>query len=154
MLVARGRRSRWAQASFVAGVPSEKTSKINLVDLAGSERTSATGATGVRLKEGGNINKSLTTLGLCISALAERSSASADKKKVGQWPASPPRRTTSCGPCVPWTAQAAFIPYRDSVLTWLLKDSLGGNSKTIMVAAISPADINYAVTLSTIYYGA
>ncbi|EDQ91427.1 uncharacterized protein MONBRDRAFT_15109, partial [Monosiga brevicollis MX1] len=116
------------QASFVAGVPSEKTSKINLVDLAGSERTSATGATGIRLKEGGNINKSLTTLGLCISALAERTGASSKKK------------------------QGSFIPYRDSVLTWLLKDSLGGNSKTIMVAAISPADVNYGETLSTLHY--
>eukprot|EP00045_Choanoeca_perplexa_P007113 m.62822 g.62822 ORF g.62822 m.62822 type:complete len:801 (-) comp13936_c0_seq1:117-2519(-) len=114
------------QASFVSGIPSEKTSKINLVDLAGSERTSSTGATGVRLKEGGNINKSLTTLGLCISALADRSSSS---KKKG-----------------------SFIPYRDSVLTWLLKDSLGGNSKTIMVAAISPADVNYGETLSTLHY--
>lgn len=71
----------WKQASFVAGIPSEKSSKINLVDLAGSERTSATGATGQRLVEGGNINKSLTTLGLCISALAERSN-STKKKKV------------------------------------------------------------------------
>lgn len=66
----------------MAGIPSEKSSKINLVDLAGSERTSATKATGKRLVEGGNINKSLTTLGLCISALAERSSPSKKKKKV------------------------------------------------------------------------
>ncbi|EGD83650.1 hypothetical protein PTSG_04256 [Salpingoeca rosetta] len=116
------------QASFVAGIPSEKSSKINLVDLAGSERTSATKATGQRLVEGGNINKSLTTLGLCISALAERSSPSKKKKK------------------------GHFIPYRDSVLTWLLKESLGGNSKTIMVAAISPANINYGETLSTLHY--
>eukprot|EP00049_Salpingoeca_infusionum_P018444 m.357284 g.357284 ORF g.357284 m.357284 type:complete len:947 (+) comp17775_c0_seq1:102-2942(+) len=115
------------QMSFINGVPAEKTSKINLVDLAGSERTSSTGATGLRLKEGGNINKSLTTLGLCISALAERSNPKKKKKE-------------------------AFIPYRDSVLTWLLKDSLGGNSKTIMVAAISPADINHPETLSTLHY--
>lgn len=115
------------QAAFVEGLPSEKTSKINLVDLAGSERTSATGATGKQLVEGGNINKSLTTLGLCISALAKRSEAGKGGKK-------------------------SFIPYRDSALTWLLKESLGGNSKTIMLAAISPADVNYGETLSTLHY--
>eukprot|EP00055_Hartaetosiga_balthica_P000719 m.137305 g.137305 ORF g.137305 m.137305 type:complete len:909 (+) comp11535_c0_seq1:75-2801(+) len=119
------------QASFVEGIPSEKLSKINLVDLAGSERTSATGATGQRLVEGGNINKSLTTLGLCISALADRSKANASPKKG---------------------KKKVFVPYRDSVLTWLLKDSLGGNSKTIMVAAVSPANVNYGETLSTLHY--
>eukprot|EP01102_Stenamoeba_stenopodia_P004878 TRINITY_DN1532_c0_g2_i1.p1 TRINITY_DN1532_c0_g2~~TRINITY_DN1532_c0_g2_i1.p1 ORF type:complete len:1861 (+),score=489.46 TRINITY_DN1532_c0_g2_i1:320-5902(+) len=103
---------------------SEKVSKINLVDLAGSERADSTGATGDRLKEGANINKSLSTLGKVISALAE---ASGGKKNV-------------------------FVPYRDSVLTWLLKESLGGNAKTIMIAAISPADINYDETLSTLRY--
>lgn len=93
----------------------------------GSERTSSTGATGVRLKEGGNINKSLTTLGLVIHALAERSQAKAGSKKKG-----------------------TFVPYRDSTLTWLLRESLGGNSKTIMLAALSPADVNYGETLSTL----
>ncbi|XP_066994575.1 kinesin-like protein unc-104 [Anabrus simplex] len=104
----------------------EKVSKISLVDLAGSERADSTGAKGTRLKEGANINKSLTTLGKVISALAEV--ASKKKKK------------------------ADFIPYRDSVLTWLLRENLGGNSKTAMVAAISPADINYDETLSTLRY--
>eukprot|EP00911_Craspedida_sp_UC1_P000548 UC1_evm1s420 len=122
----------FTQMSFMEGVPAEKSSKINLVDLAGSERTSATGATGVRLQEGGNINKSLTTLGLCIKALADRGAAEATGKKLSK--------------------EAAFIPFRNSVLTWLLKDSLGGNSCTMMVAAISPADINYGETLSTLYY--
>ena len=88
----------FTQVSFVEGIPLEKTSKINLVDLAGSERTSSTGATGVRLKEGGNINKSLTTLGLVIHALAERSQAKAGTKKAKH-----------------------FVPYRDSTLTWLLR---------------------------------
>ncbi|XP_065833404.1 kinesin-like protein KIF16B [Oscarella lobularis] len=118
---------KYSQARFVKGMPSETTSRINLVDLAGSERACATGATGIRLKEGGNINRSLVTLGNVISALAELSSASAKQKKP-------------------------FIPYRDSSLTWLLKDSLGGNAKTIMVAAISPADCNYAESLSTLRY--
>ncbi|XP_030368962.1 kinesin-like protein unc-104 isoform X6 [Scaptodrosophila lebanonensis] len=107
----------------------EKVSKISLVDLAGSERADSTGAKGTRLKEGANINKSLTTLGKVISALAE---ISASKKKN--------------------TKKADFIPYRDSVLTWLLRENLGGNSKTAMIAAISPADINYDETLSTLRY--
>ncbi|XP_017078429.2 kinesin-like protein unc-104 isoform X1 [Drosophila eugracilis] len=107
----------------------EKVSKISLVDLAGSERADSTGAKGTRLKEGANINKSLTTLGKVISALAE---VSASKKKN--------------------TKKADFIPYRDSALTWLLRENLGGNSKTAMIAAISPADINYDETLSTLRY--
>ncbi|KAF9911779.1 kinesin-like protein Klp8, partial [Lobosporangium transversale] len=111
----------------------EKVSRICLVDLAGSERANSTGATGARLKEGANINKSLTTLGKVISALADASSASVPKKGTKK----PPE---------------VFIPYRDSVLTWLLKDCLGGNSKTAMIAALSPADINYDETLSTLRY--
>ncbi|XP_010890074.2 kinesin-like protein KIF1B isoform X14 [Esox lucius] len=103
----------------------EKVSKVSLVDLAGSERADSTGAKGTRLKEGANINKSLTTLGKVISALAE---VSKKKKKTD------------------------FIPYRDSVLTWLLRENLGGNSRTAMVAALSPADINYDETLSTLRY--
>ncbi|KAL4659954.1 kinesin-like protein KIF1C [Arapaima gigas] len=102
----------------------EKVSKISLVDLAGSERADSSGAKGMRLKEGANINKSLTTLGKVISALAEMQSS---KKK-----------------------KSDFIPYRDSVLTWLLKENLGGNSRTAMIAALSPADINYEETLSTL----
>ncbi|VDM51755.1 unnamed protein product [Angiostrongylus costaricensis] len=102
----------------------EKVAKISLVDLAGSERVGKTRAMGKRLEEGGNINKSLTTLGMVISALAERSNGKKEK----------------------------FIPYRDSVLTWLLKDSLGGNSRTVMIATISPAADNYEETLSTLRY--
>ncbi|XP_072121560.1 kinesin-like protein KIF16B isoform X3 [Mobula birostris] len=116
----------FTQAKFDAEMPCETISKIHLVDLAGSERADATGATGVRLKEGGNINKSLVTLGNVISALADLSqdgvNSQTKKKQV-------------------------FVPYRDSVLTWLLKDSLGGNSKTIMIA-----NVNYGETLSTLRY--
>lgn len=101
-----------------------------MIDLAGSERANSTGATGQRLKEGANINKSLTTLGKVISALAVASQA--DGKSKGKKKAE------------------EFVPYRDSVLTWLLKDSLGGNSKTAIIAAISPAD--YEETLSTLRY--
>ena len=111
-------------------MPSEKRSKLHLVDLAGrcvclcacvcilmslllccSERASATGSEGVRLKEGGSINKSLVCLGTVISTLADKVARRGSK--------------------------APYIPYRDSVLTYLLKDSLGGNSKTIMVASES-----------------
>jgi kinesin family member 1 len=104
----------------------EKVAKISLVDLAGSERQSATGASGARLKEGAEINRSLSTLGRVIATLADLSSG---KKK-----------------------NTSKVPYRDSVLTWLLKDSLGGNSMTAMIAAISPADINFEETLSTLRY--
>ncbi|KAI9809084.1 MAG: hypothetical protein M1825_002373 [Sarcosagium campestre] len=104
----------------------EKVAKISLVDLAGSERATSTGATGARLKEGAEINRSLSTLGRVIAALADLSSG---KKK-----------------------NMSMVPYRDSVLTWLLKDSLGGNSMTAMIAAISPADINFEETLSTLRY--
>ncbi|XP_077939651.1 kinesin-like protein KIF1B isoform X17 [Gasterosteus aculeatus] len=114
-------------------ISTEKVSKISLVDLAGSERADSTGATGTRLKEGANINKSLTTLGKVISALAEVTQDNCTSK-------SKKKKKTD------------FIPYRDSVLTWLLRENLGGNSRTAMVAALSPADINYDETLSTLRY--
>ena len=159
-------------------MPSETVSKIHLVDLAGSERADATGATGVRLKEGGNINKSLVTLGNVISALgrvtlvscllsfsmlhsgmkslglmfvlqtrviASRFFEAKFKKKKKKpliivfafphlffLPAADLSQDAS-NPLV--KKKQVFVPYRDSVLTWLLKDSLGGNSKTIMIAS-------------------
>nr|XP_033772563.1 kinesin-like protein KIF14 [Geotrypetes seraphini]XP_033772564.1 kinesin-like protein KIF14 [Geotrypetes seraphini]XP_033772565.1 kinesin-like protein KIF14 [Geotrypetes seraphini] len=100
------------------------TSRINLVDLAGSERCAVSQASGEQLKEGISINKSLLTLGKVISALSEHSQ----------------------------TRRKTFIPYRESVLTWLLKESLGGNSKTAMIATISPADSNIEESLSTLRY--
>ncbi|EAA04239.4 AGAP007592-PA [Anopheles gambiae str. PEST] len=109
----------------LSGVTGEKVSRVSLVDLAGSERAVKTGAVGDRLKEGSNINKSLTTLGLVISKLAD-STGGKNKDK--------------------------FVPYRDSVLTWLLKDNLGGNSRTVMLATLSPAADNYEETLSTLRY--
>ena len=101
----------------------EKMSDINLIDLAGSERAGSTGATGDRLKEGANINKSLMILGKVISALA--------KKAEGK---------------------AAAPPFRESKLTFLLQNALGGNTKTSMIAALSPANINHDETLSTLRY--
>eukprot|EP01059_Diplonema_ambulator_P037272 TRINITY_DN976_c0_g1_i1.p1 TRINITY_DN976_c0_g1~~TRINITY_DN976_c0_g1_i1.p1 ORF type:complete len:1666 (+),score=653.65 TRINITY_DN976_c0_g1_i1:360-5000(+) len=102
---------------------SSKTARLNLVDLAGSERVAKTQATGTRLLEGANINKSLATLGQVISALADE----------------------ACG-------KKKHIPYRDSVLTWILKDNLGGNSKTMMIATVSPSFDNYEETMSTLRY--
>ncbi|XP_057625354.1 kinesin-like protein KIF28 [Chionomys nivalis] len=101
-----------------------KQSSINMVDLAGSERQKSSGAEGDRLREGSRVNLSLTSLGNVISALAD----SAMGKKV------------------------LHIPYRDSVLTKLLQSALGGNSRTTLIAAISPADICYEETLSTLRY--
>ncbi|XP_020282202.1 kinesin-like protein KIF14 isoform X2 [Pseudomyrmex gracilis] len=101
-----------------------RRSKINLVDLAGSERLSQTSATGDRLREGVSINKSLLTLGKVIATLTENT----NNRKQG------------------------FVPYRESVLTWLLKESLGGNSRTAMLGTVSPANIHVEETLATLRY--
>ena len=98
--------------------------KLNLIDLAGSERASTTKNRGLRLIEGANINKSLLTLGNCINALVE-------KNKKGS---------------------KIYIPYRDSKLTRILKDSLGGNSRTVMIANISPFIYNFDDTYNTLKY--
>ena len=113
----------------------ERLARMRLVDLAGSERAGRTEATGQRLREGGNINQSLTTLGRVIAALADPKRQKANRMTGLQ---NQSKR------------RAEVVPYRDSVLTWLLKDSLGGNSKTAMVACISPTD--YEETLSTLRY--
>jgi len=113
----------------------ERLARMRLVDLAGSERANRTEATGQRLREGSNINQSLTTLGRVIAALADPKRQRAIKSKATQGQVK--RRID-------------VVPYRDSVLTWLLRDSLGGNSKTAMVACIGPSD--YDETLSTLRY--
>jgi chromosome segregation ATPase len=102
----------------------QRKSKVSLIDLAGSERLNSTGATGDRLKEATNINRSLSVLGDVIRALSEQSSESDEK----------------------------FIPYRNSILTWIMKDSLGGNSKTTMLATISPIDASYSESMNTLRY--
>ncbi|KAM7362467.1 kinesin-like protein 31E isoform 1-T4 [Cochliomyia hominivorax] len=98
------------------------TSKFHFVDLAGSERLKRTGATGERAREGISINCGLLALGNCISALGDK------------------------------TKKAIHVPYRDSKLTRLLQDSLGGNSQTIMIACISPSDRDFMETLNTLKY--
>ena len=139
------------QQTKLANRVSEKVSKCNLVDLAGSERSKRTGAAGQRLQEAGAINKSLSTLGAVISALASRSK--------GQLPA-PPRTTppshvsphhhVPTPPPPRGTGKAPHVPYRDSSLTWLLKDCLGGNARASMLANISPAEDDETETLSTL----
>ena len=96
-----------------------KLVKLSMIDLAGSERGAATGCSGVRFKEGSNINKSLLALGNCINALADG---------------------------------LRFVPYRDSKLTRLLKDSLGGNCQTVMIANVAPAHYTYEDTHNTLKY--
>ncbi|KAJ6674737.1 KINESIN-LIKE PROTEIN KIN-12B [Salix viminalis] len=110
--------------SVAGGMSSLKTSRINLVDLAGSERQKLTGAAGERLKEAGNINRSLSQLGNLINILGE----------------------------VSQTGKQRHIPYRDSRLTFLLQESLGGNAKLVMVCAISPAQSCKSETFSTLRF--
>jgi len=98
------------------------TAKFNFVDLAGSERLKRTGATGKRAKEGIDINSGLLALGNVISALGDASK------------------------------RALHVPYRDSKLTRVLQDSLGGNSRTLMIACVSPADRDFVETLNTLRY--
>jgi hypothetical protein len=99
------------------------TSDIHMVDLAGSERAESSGGASDRLQEGSNINQSLSCLGNVISALADQSAGKASR-----------------------------VPYRDSVLTKLLQNALGGNSRTIMISAISPSSLNYEETISTLRF--
>ncbi|XP_026335691.2 stAR-related lipid transfer protein 9 isoform X2 [Ursus arctos] len=146
----------YTQAILENNLPSEIASKINLVDLAGSERADPSYCKD-RITEGANINKSLVTLGIVISTLAQNSqafsscqslsSAASDGGDSGI-PSSPSGTSSGAGP----SRKQSYIPYRDSVLTWLLKDSLGGNSKTIMVATVSPSHTCYSETMSTLRY--
>ncbi|XP_014107350.1 PREDICTED: stAR-related lipid transfer protein 9 [Pseudopodoces humilis] len=145
----------YTQAILENNLPSEIASKINLVDLAGSERADPSYCKD-RITEGANINKSLVTLGIVISTLAQNSQMFSSCQSIntvtsegeGSHTGSPPSGSSS------GARRPAYIPYRDSILTWLLKDSLGGNSKTIMIATISPASSSYNETMSTLRYAA
>uniref|UniRef100_A0A8C8Z634 Kinesin-like protein n=1 Tax=Prolemur simus TaxID=1328070 RepID=A0A8C8Z634_PROSS len=146
----------YTQAILENNLPTEIASKINLVDLAGSERADPSYCKD-RITEGANINKSLVTLGIVISTLAHNSqlfssslslNSSASNGGDSGIPSSTSGTSSGEGP----SRRQSYIPYRDSVLTWLLKDSLGGNSKTIMVATVSPAHTSYSETMSTLRY--
>ena len=128
----------------------ERVSKIDLVDLAGSERVAATGARGRRLEEGASINKSLSALGNCIRALSDMQARA--KKLSHSASSSSVLASSSAAAHDASGAAPAHIPFRDSVLTWLLKSSLGGNSKTALVAAVSPGEADHDETLSTLRF--
>ncbi|KAI7804418.1 uncharacterized protein stard9 isoform X2 [Triplophysa rosa] len=146
---------QYTQAILENNLPSEIVSKINLVDLAGSERADPHYCRD-RITEGANINKSLVTLGIVISALAQNSQMFSSSQSInsvisegeGSTVGSQSSSLSGSG------RRHCFIPYRDSVLTWLLKDSLGGNSKTIMIATVAPSSSSYSETLSTLRYAA
>lgn len=95
---------------------------MSLIDLAGSERGTVTENRGIRLREGAKINQSLLALANCINALG-------DKNKKG-----------------------SFVPYRDSKLTRMLKDSLGGNCRTVMIVTIAPSSNQFEETINTLKY--
>uniref|UniRef100_A0A674F0H3 Kinesin-like protein n=1 Tax=Salmo trutta TaxID=8032 RepID=A0A674F0H3_SALTR len=155
---------QYTQAILENNLPSEIVSKIHLVDLAGSERADPHYCRD-RLTEGSNINKSLVTLGIVISALAQNSQMSSSCQSINSV-ASEGDAGSTVGSHTSFLSgggggggggggrRHCFIPYRDSVLTWLLKDSLGGNSKTIMIATVSPSCRSYNETLSTLRYAA
>ena len=112
-----------SKTTEASGLISYRRSKLNLVDLAGSERQSATSAQGLRLKEAGQINKSLSNLISVMQSLVENSNG-----------------------------KNLYVRYRDSKLTYLLRDSLGGNSKTTIIATISPSMQSYFESNSTLLF--
>lgn len=122
ILIKRQRRISTEESGLPEDDFETLTAKFHFVDLAGSERLKRTGATGERAKEGISINSGLLSLGNVISALGDVSK------------------------------KASHIPYRDSKLTRLLQDSLGGNSQTLMIACVSPSDRDFMETLNTLKY--
>lgn len=111
------------QETAAGGLRNIRVSRLNLIDLAGSERQKDTNTEGSRLREAGNINKSLSTLGNVITALVSVANG-----------------------------RQRHVPYRDSKLTFLLRDSLGGNTKTSLIAAINPSNKSFGETLSTLKF--
>lgn len=122
ILIRRQRVMSPEECGLAEGDLETLTSKFHFVDLAGSERLKRTGATGDRAREGISINCGLLALGNVISALGDKSK------------------------------KASHVPYRDSKLTRLLQDSLGGNSQTVMIACVSPSDRDFMETLNTLKY--
>jgi len=142
------------------GTNGPQVTKVTLIDLAGSERAKSADTTGERLREGGAINKSLSVLGNVISLLAKNSKdmalleeeLAAEATAAGTSPTSPEASAKAKKKLQLAAENSRHIPFRDSVLTWILRDSLVGNSKTIMLAAISPAAVNFHETLSTLRF--
>lgn len=142
---------------------------MSLIDLAGSERASSTHAKGERLREGANINRSLLALINVLNALADAKVKphrpgvllGPGMGALGQKPF-PPALGLRLDPCSPATSPRALllspqgrkshVPYRDSKLTRLLKDSIGGNCRTVMIATVSPSGLAYEDTYNTLKY--
>ncbi|KAM4690523.1 stAR-related lipid transfer protein 9 [Rhinophrynus dorsalis] len=139
---------QYTKAMLEDGLPTEIASKINLVDLAGSERASPNYCKD-RLTEGSNINRSLVTLGIVISALAQNSQMTSSCQSINSIASDGDSGSPGS---MNGAKRQPYVPYRDSILTWLLKDSLGGNSKTIMIATVSPSSSSYNETMSTLRY--
>ena len=112
-----------SKSRSATGVWNLKQSRFHIIDLAGSERQKVSKTLGDRLKEAGAINKSLSALGNVINSLVD---------------------------CA--EGKTRFVPYRDSKLTFILRDSLGGNSKTAIIANISPSVLNVSETISTLKF--
>lgn len=152
------------------GAVSEMTARMNLVDLAGSERAESTGATGDRLKEGSAADSITNARGDCACTLLAPVSSfvpsllfsllllSSLFSLLSSLSCAINASLSALGNVITALADIAmgkkkvFVPYRNSALTRLLQDALGGNSRTIMIAALSPADVNYDETLGTLRY--
>uniref|UniRef100_A0A0X3Q5G9 Kinesin motor domain-containing protein n=1 Tax=Schistocephalus solidus TaxID=70667 RepID=A0A0X3Q5G9_SCHSO len=161
-------RREMAMCALKETVENVFTSKLNLVDLAGSERQPSSLTSSARLDESCHINKSLFTLGKVISQLSNEASgrfaSHCRSTERGVYPlrviATPvsAKATAFRTPQVDYghtarsTTRQPYISYRDSVLTWILKESLGGNSVTTMLATLSPSSLHYEDTLSTLQY--
>ncbi len=116
------------------------SAKLYMIDLAGSERAAQTQNTGRRMMEGAHINRSLLALGNCINALSECCFLLTTKKEIDL--------TCFAGE----KGNTKYVNYRDSKLTRILKDSLGGNSRTVMIAHISPASVHFEESRNTLNY--
>ncbi|NXJ04200.1 KI18B protein, partial [Odontophorus gujanensis] len=124
-----------------------QVAKMSLIDLAGSERASVTNTRGERLREGANINRSLLALINVINALADAKVMLSHRALLSAWV---PKAEQPLGLLV--QSKKTHIPYRDSKLTRLLKDSIGGNCRTVMIAAVSPSSLAYEDTYNTLKY--
>ena len=158
----------------------DRYGKLMMVDLAGSERAKSTQSQGARMKEGNNINQSLLALGNVISALAEQgggewlsggrhrtlcpgafhgisplytlSPSPRESSRAAPLPPQRPHRVLACDAFCVHPGKGKFVPYRNSKLTRLLKDSLGGNCRTVMIAAVSASVASYDETINTLKY--
>ena len=148
-----------SSASAAAASATKTIARLTLVDLAGSERQAHTGAAGERLKEAAAINKSLSALGNVVAALAENSERTATATAAANAETGGREQPSAASAAAVAAAATAIkplrhVPYRDSRLTFLLQDSLGGNSRTVLVATVSPDASCAGETMSTLRFAA